>query len=72
MPLSDSLLGTSPVRRAAYAVGLIALFGLVFGFTWSQAIVVTAVVLVVSPPNSRVRCPGWTNAISDSRSASLP
>jgi hypothetical protein len=46
MPLSDSLLGTSPVRRAAYAVGLIALFGLVFGFTWSQAIVVTAVVLV--------------------------
>ena len=46
MSLTDSLLGTSPVRRAAYAVGLIALFGIVFGFTWSQAIVVTVVMLV--------------------------
>jgi hypothetical protein len=46
MSLTDSLLGTSSVRHAAYAVGLIALFGIVFGFTWSQAIVVTVVVLV--------------------------
>ena len=46
MSLTDSLLGTSPVRRAAYAVGLIALFGIVFGFTWSQAIIVAVVVLV--------------------------
>ena len=46
MSLTDSLLGTSPVRRAAYAVGLIALFGIAFGFTWSQAIVVTVVMLV--------------------------
>ncbi len=46
MSLTDSLLGTSSVRHAAYAVGLIALFSIVFGFTWSQAIVVTVVVLV--------------------------
>jgi len=46
MSLTDSLMGTSPVRRAVYAVGLIALFGIVFDFSWSQAIVVTAVVLV--------------------------
>ena len=44
--LTDSLPGTSPVRRAAYAVGLIALFGVAFGFTWSQAIVVTVILLV--------------------------
>ncbi|WP_135536894.1 hypothetical protein [Halostella pelagica] len=44
--LTDSLTGTSPVRRAAYAVGLVALFGVVFDFTWSQAIVVTVIVLV--------------------------
>ena len=44
--LTDSLLGTSPVRRAAYAVGLIALFGVVFDFTWSQAIIVAVIVLV--------------------------
>ncbi|WP_280585047.1 hypothetical protein [Halorubrum sp. Boch-26] len=46
MSLTNSRLGTSPVRRAAYAVGLIALFGIAFGFTWSQAIIVTGVVLV--------------------------
>ena len=44
--LTDSLPGTSPVRRAAYAVGLVALFGVVFDFTWSQAIVVTVIVLM--------------------------
>lgn len=41
----DSLPGTSPVGRAAYAVGLVALFGVVFDFTWSQAIVVAGIVL---------------------------
>ena len=46
MSLTDSLLGTSPVRRAAYAVGLIALFSIAFDFTWPQAIVLTAVVFV--------------------------
>ena len=46
MSPTDSLLGTSLVRRAGYAVGLIALFGIAFDFTWSQTIVVTAVVLV--------------------------
>ncbi|WP_147441192.1 hypothetical protein [Halorubrum sp. Atlit-26R] len=46
MSPTDSLLGTSLVRRAAYAVGLIALFGIAFGFTWSQAIIVVAIVLV--------------------------
>jgi hypothetical protein len=46
MSPTDSLLGTSLVRRAAYAVGLIALFGIAFGFTWSQTIIVAAIVLV--------------------------
>jgi len=46
MSLTDSLLGTSPVRRAVYAVGLIALFSIAFDFTWPQAIVVTVVVFV--------------------------
>ena len=45
MSPTDSLLGTSLVRRAAYAVGLIALFGIAFGFTWSQTIIVAAIVL---------------------------
>lgn len=46
MSPTDSLLGTSLVRRAAYAVGLIALFGIAFDFTWPQAIIVTAILLV--------------------------
>ena len=46
MSPTDSLLGTSLVRRTAYAVGLIALFGIASGFTWSQAIIVTAIVLL--------------------------
>ena len=46
MSLTDSLLGTTPVRRAVYAVGLIALFSIAFDFTWPQAIVVTVVVFV--------------------------
>jgi hypothetical protein len=46
MSPTDSLLGTSLVRRTAYAVGLIALFGIAFGFTWSRAIIVTAMILV--------------------------
>ena len=44
--LTDSLPGTSPVRRAAYTVGLIALFGVMFDFTWSQAIIVTVIMFV--------------------------
>ena len=44
--LTDPLPDTSPLRRGAYTVGLVALFGVVFGFTWSQAIVVTVIVLV--------------------------
>ena len=46
MSPTDSLLGTSLVRRTAYALGLIALFGIASGFTWSQAIIVTAIVLL--------------------------
>ncbi|AZQ16176.1 hypothetical protein [Halorubrum sp. PV6] len=46
MSSTGPLLGTSLVRRAAYAVGLIALFGIAFGFTWSQTIIVAAIVLV--------------------------
>jgi len=46
MSPTDSLVKTRLVRRAAYAVGLIALFGIAFGFTWSQTIIVAAIVLV--------------------------
>ena len=44
--LTDSLSGTSPLRRAVYAVGLVALFAVLFDFTWPQALVVTVVVLM--------------------------
>jgi hypothetical protein len=44
--LTDSLLGTSSIRRAVYVVGLVALFSVVFDFTWSQAVVVTVIVLM--------------------------
>ena len=46
MSPTDSLLGTSLVRCAAYAVGLIALFGIAFDFTWPQAIIVSAILFV--------------------------
>lgn len=44
--LTDSLPGTSAFRRAVYAAGLVALFAVLFEFTWTQALVVTVVVLV--------------------------